>query len=114
MRYLFQKFFYYYCYYYYLLFRGTKDYRRFLLHLYGGSFFSIDPNLQVVVMVGKSLSGQDLSMEIVEVAKDVYISTRSNVSEGLSKVISKHDNLHLRPEVFPTFMYFFLSFLAYI
>ncbi|XP_048328998.1 flavin-containing monooxygenase FMO GS-OX-like 9 [Ziziphus jujuba] len=54
---------------------------------------------EVVVMVGKSLSGQDLSMEIVEVAKDVYISTRSNVSEGLSKVISKHDNLHLRPEI---------------
>lgn len=58
------------------------------------------------MIVGKSLSGQDLSMEIVEVAKDVYLSTRSNVSEGLSKVISKHGNLHLRPEVFYHFLCF--------
>lgn len=54
------------------------------------------------MVVGTSLSGQDISMELVEVAKAVYLSARSlnNISEGLSKVISKHDNLHLHPQVF--------------
>ena len=53
------------------------------------------------MIVGNSLSGQDLSMEIVEVAKDVYICARSmdTMTEGLSKVIAKHHNLHLRPQV---------------
>ncbi|KAL5544559.1 hypothetical protein UlMin_008343 [Ulmus minor] len=55
---------------------------------------------EVVVIVGSSLSGQDLSMELVEVAKEVYLCSRSmNITEGLSKVISKHDNLHLRPQI---------------
>lgn len=53
------------------------------------------------MVVGTSLSGQDISMELVEVAKAVSLSARSlnNISEGLSKVISKHDNLHLHPQV---------------
>ncbi|KAF3437589.1 hypothetical protein FNV43_RR20345 [Rhamnella rubrinervis] len=55
---------------------------------------------EIVVIVGCSLSGQDLSMELVEVAKDVYLSTKSpNITEGLSKVISKHEKLHLRPQI---------------
>ncbi|XP_022736309.1 flavin-containing monooxygenase FMO GS-OX-like 9 [Durio zibethinus] len=55
---------------------------------------------EVVVIVGSSLSGQDISMEIVEVAKEVYISARSlDITEGLSKVISKHHNLHLHPMI---------------
>ncbi|XP_024969787.1 flavin-containing monooxygenase FMO GS-OX-like 9 [Cynara cardunculus var. scolymus] len=53
---------------------------------------------QVVVVVGNSLSGQDISMELVNVAKEIHISAKSPaVSEGLSKVISKYDNLHLHP-----------------
>ncbi|KAB5531913.1 hypothetical protein DKX38_018583 [Salix brachista] len=56
--------------------------------------------LQIVVVVGNSLSGQDISMELVEVAKEVHLSAKSlNITEGLSKVISKHDNLHLRPQI---------------
>lgn len=52
------------------------------------------------MVVGTSLSGQDISMELVEVAKAVYLSGKSlDISEGLSKVISKHENLHLRPQV---------------
>ncbi|KVI06420.1 Flavin monooxygenase FMO, partial [Cynara cardunculus var. scolymus] len=52
----------------------------------------------VVVVVGNSLSGQDISMELVNVAKEIHISAKSPaVSEGLSKVISKYDNLHLHP-----------------
>ncbi|OMO51742.1 Flavin monooxygenase FMO [Corchorus capsularis] len=55
---------------------------------------------EVVVIVGNSQSGQDLSMEIVEVAKEVHLSSRSlNITEGLSKVISKHQNLHLHPQI---------------
>ncbi|KAI3759274.1 hypothetical protein L6452_06967 [Arctium lappa] len=53
---------------------------------------------QVVVVVGNSLSGQDISMELVNVAKEIHLSAKlPGVSEGLSKVISKHDNLHLHP-----------------
>lgn len=53
-----------------------------------------------MVVVGSSLSGQDISMELVEVAKEVHMSSRSlKISEGLSKVISKHENFHLHPEV---------------
>lgn len=55
---------------------------------------------EVVVVVGNSLSGQDISMELVEVAKEVHLSAKSlNISEGLSKVISKHNNLHLHPQI---------------
>lgn len=50
--------------------------------------------------MGNSLSGQDISMELVNVAKEIHLSSKSlHVSEGLSKVISKHDNLHLHPIV---------------
>lgn len=50
--------------------------------------------------MGNSLSGQDISMELVNVAKEIHLSSKSlDVSEGLSKVISKHDNLHLHPIV---------------
>lgn len=57
---------------------------------------------KVVVVVGSSLSGQDISMELVDVAKEVYLSAKSTgtISRGLSKVISKHRNLHLRPQVY--------------
>ncbi|KAB2000025.1 hypothetical protein ES319_D12G203400v1 [Gossypium barbadense] len=56
---------------------------------------------EVVVIVGNSLSGQDISMEIVKVAKEVYLSAKSLevITEGLSKVISKHRNLHLYPQI---------------
>ncbi|KAB2609416.1 flavin-containing monooxygenase FMO GS-OX-like 9 [Pyrus ussuriensis x Pyrus communis] len=55
---------------------------------------------EVVVVVGTSLSGQDISMELVDVAKAIYLSGKSlDISEGLSKVITKHENLHLRPQI---------------
>lgn len=59
---------------------------------------------QVVVVVGNSQSGQDISLELVEVAKEIHISIRSinSVTEGLSKVIQKHPNLHLQPQVINT------------
>ncbi|XVE56871.1 hypothetical protein DITRI_Ditri04bG0045100 [Diplodiscus trichospermus] len=55
---------------------------------------------EVVVIVGSSQSAQDISMEVVEVAKEVYLSARSfDITEGLSKVISKHHNLNLYPQI---------------
>ncbi|KAH0762746.1 hypothetical protein KY290_018819 [Solanum tuberosum] len=55
---------------------------------------------EVVVVVGNSLSGQDIGMELVDVAKEIHLSAKSlDVSEGLSKVISKHQNLHLHPQI---------------
>ncbi|XP_057805115.1 flavin-containing monooxygenase FMO GS-OX-like 9 isoform X2 [Salvia miltiorrhiza] len=55
---------------------------------------------EVVVVVGSSLSGQDISMELVNVANEIYLSSKSlDVSQGLSKVIAKYDNLHLRPQI---------------
>ncbi|KAI4343921.1 hypothetical protein L6164_011213 [Bauhinia variegata] len=53
-----------------------------------------------VVVVGNSYSGQDISMDLAEVAKEVHISSRSlNITEGFSKVLSKHENLYLRPQI---------------
>ncbi|KAL4274478.1 hypothetical protein S245_068918 [Arachis hypogaea] len=55
---------------------------------------------EIVVVVGNSLSGQDISLELVKVAKEVHMSSRSlNITEGLSKVISKHENFHLHPQI---------------
>lgn len=52
------------------------------------------------MVVGNSLSGQDISIELVEVAKEVHLSAKSlTITEGLSKVLSKHENLHLHPQV---------------
>jgi len=56
--------------------------------------------LQIVVVVGNFLSGQEISMELVKVAKEVHLSSKSLIIfEGLSKVISKNENFHLRPQV---------------
>ncbi|KAL0442166.1 UNVERIFIED_CONTAM: Flavin-containing monooxygenase FMO GS-OX-like 9 [Sesamum radiatum] len=55
---------------------------------------------EVVVVVGNSLSGQDISMELVNVAKQIHLSAKSlTISEGLSKVISKYHNLYLHPQI---------------
>ncbi|XP_077230607.1 flavin-binding monooxygenase family protein [Tasmannia lanceolata] len=55
---------------------------------------------EVVVVVGNSLSGQDISMELVGVAKEVHLSAKSlEITEGLSKVMSKNHNLHIHLEI---------------
>ncbi|KAL2516105.1 Flavin-containing monooxygenase FMO GS-OX-like 9 [Forsythia ovata] len=43
---------------------------------------------EVVLVVGNSLSGQDISMELVGVAKEIHLSAKSlDISEGLVKLI---------------------------
>ncbi|KAJ4960576.1 hypothetical protein NE237_020486 [Protea cynaroides] len=55
---------------------------------------------KVVVIVGNSISGQDISLELVDVAMEIHLSAKSlEISEGLAKVISKYDNLHLHPQI---------------
>ncbi|KAF5933975.1 hypothetical protein HYC85_030146 [Camellia sinensis] len=81
------------------LIRGMDTWRRKQMHSH---IYRVPEPFrnEVVVVVGNSLSGQDISMELVDVAKEIYLSSKSlDVSEGLSKVISKHDNLHLCPQV---------------
>ncbi|KAL4184409.1 hypothetical protein AMTRI_Chr10g225430 [Amborella trichopoda] len=61
-----------------------------------------DPYLnQVVVLVGVSLSRQDICIELLNVAKEVHLSSKTlEITEGLSKVVSKNKNcqLHLQIE----------------
>ncbi|KAL5186135.1 Flavin-containing monooxygenase FMO GS-OX-like 8 [Glycine soja] len=55
---------------------------------------------EIVVVVGNSFSGQEISMELVKVVKELHLSSKSlDIYEGLSKVISKHENFHLRPQI---------------
>ncbi|XP_020255292.1 flavin-containing monooxygenase FMO GS-OX-like 9 isoform X2 [Asparagus officinalis] len=55
---------------------------------------------EVVVVVGNSYSGRDISLELVDVAKEVHLSAKSlQISEGLSKVISKYQNLHIHLQI---------------
>ncbi|XP_043704653.1 flavin-containing monooxygenase FMO GS-OX-like 9 [Telopea speciosissima] len=55
---------------------------------------------EVVVVVGNSMSGQDISIELVDIATEVHLSAKSlEISQGLAKVISKYDNLHLHPQI---------------
>lgn len=42
-------------------------------------------------ILGSSLSGQDIAVELAGVAKQIYLISKSlDVSEGLYKIISKH------------------------
>ncbi|KAL1215079.1 Flavin-containing monooxygenase FMO GS-OX-like 8 [Cardamine amara subsp. amara] len=55
---------------------------------------------EVVVVVGCSISGQDISIDLVEMAKEVHLSAKSqDIPPGLSKVIEKHQNLYLHPQI---------------
>ncbi|KAF8389753.1 hypothetical protein HHK36_024272 [Tetracentron sinense] len=55
---------------------------------------------EIVVVIGNSLSGTDISMELVDIAKEIHLSAKSlEISEGLSKVISKHESLHIHPQI---------------
>ncbi|XP_058194926.1 flavin-containing monooxygenase FMO GS-OX-like 9 isoform X1 [Rhododendron vialii] len=79
--------------------RGMEAWKRKLMHSHVYRVPEPFRN-EVVVVVGNSLSGQDISMELVDVAKDIYLSAKStDVSVGLSRVISKHENLHLCPQI---------------
>ncbi|CAM8914365.1 unnamed protein product [Rhodiola kirilowii] len=79
--------------------KGMDTWRRKQIH----SHIYRDPapfRDEVVVVVGNSLSGQDISMELVDVAKEIHLSSNTlDITEGLSKVISKYKNLHLHHQI---------------
>ncbi|KAK4285125.1 hypothetical protein QN277_001867 [Acacia crassicarpa] len=79
--------------------KGMDSWKRKQMHSH--TYRTAEPfRNETVVVLGNSLSGQGILMELVEVAKEVHISSRSlNISDGLSKVISKHMNLHLHPQI---------------
>ncbi|KAI4326606.1 hypothetical protein MLD38_031900 [Melastoma candidum] len=53
-----------------------------------------------VVILGKEHSAQDIGMELVKFSKEVHFSVRSNeISGGLAKLISKHENMRLHPKI---------------
>ncbi|KAK6645733.1 hypothetical protein PHAVU_L001665 [Phaseolus vulgaris] len=55
---------------------------------------------EIVVVVGNSFSGQEISLELVKVVKELHLSSKSlDIYEGLSKVVSKYENFHLRPQI---------------
>uniref|UniRef100_J3MI40 Flavin-containing monooxygenase n=1 Tax=Oryza brachyantha TaxID=4533 RepID=J3MI40_ORYBR len=57
---------------------------------------------EVVVIVGCSLSGMEIALELLCVAKEVHLSAKSTEEDmvaATSKMLSRHGNLHLRPQV---------------
>jgi hypothetical protein len=57
---------------------------------------------EVVVIVGCSVSGAELALELRRVAKEVHLSTKSTeetITSAMSKSVARYENLHLRPQV---------------
>ncbi|CAI9111983.1 OLC1v1012339C1 [Oldenlandia corymbosa var. corymbosa] len=79
--------------------KGMEDWKRKQMHSH--VYRTPDPfKNEVVVVVGNSQSGQDISMELTKMAKEVHFSAKDkSVTEGLLKVISKCSNLHLHPVI---------------
>ncbi|RLM57730.1 flavin-containing monooxygenase FMO GS-OX-like 8 [Panicum miliaceum] len=79
---------------------GMGNWRRRQLHSH--SYRVPDSfHQEVVVVVGCHESGKDIALELREVAREVHISVKSieDVSPGMSKEVSRHNNLHLHPEI---------------
>ncbi|GJN10530.1 hypothetical protein PR202_ga28629 [Eleusine coracana subsp. coracana] len=56
---------------------------------------------EVVVAVGCHESGKDIAVDLSKVAMEVHISVKSvdDVAAGMRKTVSRHHNLHLRPQI---------------
>uniref|UniRef100_A0A0E0LGA4 Flavin-containing monooxygenase n=1 Tax=Oryza punctata TaxID=4537 RepID=A0A0E0LGA4_ORYPU len=57
---------------------------------------------EIVVIVGCSVSGAELSLELRRVAKEVHLSAKSTgktITSAMSSILARYDNLHLRPQV---------------
>jgi cation diffusion facilitator CzcD-associated flavoprotein CzcO len=79
---------------------GMGNWRRRQLHSH--SYRVPDSfHQEVVVVVGCHESGKDIALELHEVAREVHISVKSieGISPGMSKEVSRHNNLHMHPEV---------------
>ncbi|XP_052140232.1 flavin-containing monooxygenase FMO GS-OX-like 9 [Oryza glaberrima] len=57
---------------------------------------------EVVVIVGCNLSGKEVALELLRVAKEVHLSSKSTkeaMTPSMSKMLARYDNLHLQPLV---------------
>ncbi|KAL6647212.1 hypothetical protein ACP70R_014649 [Stipagrostis hirtigluma subsp. patula] len=56
---------------------------------------------EVVVIVGCHESGKEIALELRQVAREVHISVKSmaDVTAGVSKMLTKHHNLHLHLQI---------------
>uniref|UniRef100_A0A0E0B8N7 Flavin-containing monooxygenase n=1 Tax=Oryza glumipatula TaxID=40148 RepID=A0A0E0B8N7_9ORYZ len=55
---------------------------------------------EVVVMVGCGDNGKDIALDLIGVAKEVHLTTKSTeeaTMPAMSKLLAKYANLHLRP-----------------
>ncbi|XP_042459910.1 flavin-containing monooxygenase FMO GS-OX-like 8 isoform X1 [Zingiber officinale] len=79
--------------------RGMEEWKRKQLHCH---VYRIPDPFQdeVVVVVGGSISGPEIALELVHVAKEVHISTKNvEIPEKLVKPVAKHEHLHWHQEI---------------
>ncbi|XP_074574494.1 flavin-containing monooxygenase FMO GS-OX-like 9 [Curcuma longa] len=79
--------------------RGMEEWKRKQLHCH---VYRIPDPFQdeVVVVVGGSISGPEIAMELVHVAKEVHISTKHvEIPQPLLKPASKYAHLHWHPQI---------------
>ncbi|GJN10533.1 hypothetical protein PR202_ga28632 [Eleusine coracana subsp. coracana] len=79
---------------------GMDNWRR--RHLHSHSYRVPDSfRGEVVVAVGCHESGKDIAVDLSKVAMEVHISVKSvdDVAAGMRKTVSRHHNLHLRPQI---------------
>ncbi|KAL2322084.1 hypothetical protein Fmac_026463 [Flemingia macrophylla] len=79
--------------------QGMEKWRRKQMHSH--IYRSPEPfRGEIVVVIGNSFSGQEISLELVKVAKEVHLSSKTvEIYDGLSKAISKHENFHFHPQI---------------
>ncbi|KAG6526721.1 flavin-containing monooxygenase FMO GS-OX-like 8 [Zingiber officinale] len=79
--------------------KGMEEWKRKQLHCH---VYRIPDPFQdeVVVVVGGSISGPEIALELVHVAKEVHISTKHDeIPEKLVKPVSKYAHLHWHQEI---------------
>ncbi|XP_042459914.1 flavin-containing monooxygenase FMO GS-OX-like 8 [Zingiber officinale] len=79
--------------------KGMEEWKRKQLHSH--VYRVPDPfQDEVVVVVGGSISGSEIALEILHVAKEVHLSTKNvEIPEKLVKPVSKYAHMHRHQEV---------------
>ncbi|KAG6526731.1 hypothetical protein ZIOFF_016732 [Zingiber officinale] len=79
--------------------KGMEEWKRKQLHSH---VYRVPEPFQdeVVVVVGGSISGPEIALELVHVAKEVHISTKNvEIPEKLVKPVAKYEHLHWHQEI---------------
>ncbi|KAF0927804.1 hypothetical protein E2562_036224 [Oryza meyeriana var. granulata] len=80
---------------------GMDTWRRRQLHSHS---YRVPDSIhgEVVVIVGCSVSGAELALELRRVAKEVHLSAKSTggvMASAMSKMLARYANLHLHPQI---------------